>query len=201
MTKKNLQIIKLSVFVLAVVFLSIIIVKMPEIVASIKHSSSSEGKSVLKKSGNKFKAPYFSVSSINYKGKSLSLEHDKGKIILVNFWATWCPPCRAEIPRLEKFYKTHKKYGFTIIGLSVNNQGKNYVLHFVKTFKGGIMTYPVGMATYSIEKAYGNIYEIPQSFLINRKGYIVAHITGEMPRGYLTYEFNKLNNNKTNKNK
>ncbi len=104
---------------------------------------------------------------------------------------------------MEKFYKTHKKYGFTIIGLSVNNQGKNYVSHFIKTFKGGIITYPVGMATYYIEKEYGNIYEIPQSFLINRKGYIVGHITGEMPRGYLSYEFNKLNKkyklNKINK--
>ena len=112
---------------------------------------------------------------------------------MVNFWATWCPPCRDEIPRLEKFYKLHKKDGFAIIGLSVNNQGENYVLHFIKTFKGGIITYPVGMADYSIEKAYGNIYEIPQSFLIDRNGYVVKHITGEIPRGYLTYEFNKFN--------
>ncbi|MGC8554055.1 MAG: TlpA disulfide reductase family protein [Candidatus Acidulodesulfobacterium sp.] len=196
MTKKNLQIIKLSVFVLVIVFLSVIIVKMPAIVKSVKNLSSTKKKQALKKSGNEFKAPYFSVSAINYKGKVLSLKRDKGKIVLINFWATWCPPCRAEIPRLEKFYKSHKKDGFTIIGLSVNNQGKNYVLHFIKTFKGGIITYPVGMATYSIEKAYGNIYEIPQSFLINRKGYIVAHITGEMPSGYLAYEFNKLNKNK-----
>ncbi len=189
MNKKNMQVVKLFIFVLIIVFLSVIIVKMPAIVKSF---TSGKSKLSIKKSGNQILAPDFSVSSINYKDKTLSLKNYKGKIVLVNFWATWCPPCRAEIPRLEKFYKLHKKDGFRIIGLSVNNQGKRYVEHFIKTFKGGIITYPVGMATYSVEKAYGNIYEIPQSFFINRKGYVAAHITGEMPRGYLAYEFKKI---------
>lgn len=147
----------------------------------------------IKKSGNRAVAPQFSVSSLNYQGKTISLKNYKGKIILINFWATWCPPCRHEIPRLEKFYRLHKKDGFMIIGLSVNNQGRRYVRHFIKTFKGGMITYPIGMADYKIEKAYGNIYEIPQSFIVNRMGYVVAHFTGELPRGYLSYEFDKIN--------
>lgn len=137
-------------------------------------------------------APQFSVSSINYPGETISLKKYRGKIVLVNFWATWCPPCRDEIPRLEKFYKSHKKDGFVIIGLSVNNSGPSAVLDFIKTFKGGIVTYPIGMANRNISKSYGNIYEIPQSFIINKKGYVVAHFTGELPVGYLSYEFNKL---------
>ena len=186
MNRRNIQIVKALIFILVIVLISILIIKTPYLLKKSKDYA-------VKKSGNKVLAPLFSVSGINYNGKILSLKNYRGKIVLVNFWATWCPPCRDEIPRLEKFYKLHKKDGFAIIGLSVNNQGKNYVLHFIKTFKGGIITYPVGMADYSIEKAYGNIYEIPQSFLIDRNGYVVKHITGEIPRGYLTYEFNKLN--------
>ena len=186
MNRRNIQIVKALIFILVIVLISILIIKTPYLLKKSKDYA-------VKKSGNKVLAPLFSVSGINYNGKILSLKNYRGKIVLVNFWATWCPPCRDEIPRLEKFYKLHKKDGFAIIGLSVNNQGKKYVLHFIKTFKGGIITYPVGMADYSIEKAYGNIYEIPQSFLIDRNGYVVKHITGEMPRGYLTYQFNKLN--------
>ncbi|MDA8401699.1 MAG: TlpA disulfide reductase family protein [Deltaproteobacteria bacterium] len=186
MNRRNIQIVKALIFILVIVLISILIIKTPYLLKKSKDYA-------VKKSGNKVLAPLFSVSGINYNGKILSLKNYRGKIVLVNFWATWCPPCRDEIPRLEKFYKLHKKDGFAIIGLSVNNQGKNYVLHFIKTFKGGIITYPVGMADYSIEKAYGNIYEIPQSFLIDRNGYVVKHITGEIPRGYLTYQFNKLN--------
>ena len=185
MKRRNIQIFKALIFIAVIVFISILIIKTPELLKKKDYS--------VKKSGSKVLAPLFSVSSINYKGKILSLKNYRGKIVLVNFWATWCPPCRDEIPRLEKFYKLHKKDGFAIIGLSVNNQGENYVLNFIKTFKGGIITYPVGMADYSIEKAYGNIYEIPQSFLIDRNGYVVKYITGEIPRGYLTYEFNKFN--------
>ena len=186
MNRRNIQIVKALIFILVIVLISILIIKTPYLLKKSKDYA-------VKKSGGKILAPLFSVSGINYNGKILSLKNYRGKIVLVNFWATWCPPCRDEIPRLEKFYKLHKKDGFAIIGLSVNNQGKKYVLHFIKTFKGGIITYPVGMADYSIEKAYGNIYEIPQSFLIDRNGYVVKHITGEMPRGYLTYQFNKLN--------
>jgi len=191
MKRRNIQIFKALIFVAVIVFIAILIIKTPELLKTKDYA--------VKKSGSKILAPLFSVSSINYKDKILSLKNYRGKIVLVNFWATWCPPCRDEIPRLEKFYKSHKKDGFAIIGLSVNNQGKKYVLHFIKTFKGGIITYPVGMADYSIEKAYGNIYEIPQSFLIDRKGFVVKHITGELPRGYLTYEFNKLNKPNGNK--
>lgn len=183
MGKRYSQVFKALIFVAAVVIVSILIVKIPSLL----------WKNGVKKSGSEVIAPQFSVSSLNYPGKVLSLKNYRGKIVLVNFWATWCPPCRHEMPELEKFYKLHKKDGFVIIGLSVNNQGVKYVRHFVKTFKAGMITYPIGMANHKIENDYGNIYEIPQSFFINKKGYVVAHFTGELPPGYLSYEFNKIN--------
>ncbi len=181
MNRSSKQIIKIIVFVVAVVVVSFLIIKLPAMLRKTK----------ITRSGKETFAPLFSVKSINYPGRIISLKKLRGKIVLVNFWATWCPPCRHEIPRLEKFYKAHKKDGFTIIGLSVNDQGSGYVEKFIKTFKGGIITYPVGMANYGVEKAYGNVYEIPQSFLINRQGIVVVHFTGELPPGFLSYEFTK----------
>ncbi len=181
---KNRKLITMAViFAIAVISVSVLAFKFSSLTKKIK----------LTKSGGETMAPQFSVKSINYPGTTLSLKKFRGKIILVNFWATWCPPCRAEIPRLEKFYRSYEKDGFVVIGLSVNNSGPAAVLNFIKTFKGGIITYPVGMATRVISKAYGNIYEIPQSFLINRKGAVVAHFTGELPPGFLNIEFNKIN--------
>jgi thiol-disulfide isomerase/thioredoxin len=186
MGRSSKQLIKIAIFVIIIAVVSVLIVKLPGLLWKTK----------ITRSGGQTLAPEFSVKSINYPKMTLSLKKFRGKVVLVNFWATWCPPCRAEIPRLEKFYKSHKKDGFQIIGLSVNNQGPKYVLNFVKTFKGGIITYPVGMANYSIEKAYGNVYEIPQSFIINRQGAVVAHFTGELPKGFLSYEFSKLDKSK-----
>ncbi len=183
MNKKYKRIIKISFFAVSVIVIVILAIKLYD----------SEKTTRADKTGVAAIAPQFSVKSINYPGMTLSLKKFRGKIILINFWATWCPPCRAEMPRLERFYKLYKKDGFVIFGLSVNNSGPAAVLDFIKTFKGGIITYPVGMATRAISKAYGNIYEIPQSFIINRKGAIVAHFTGELPPGFLNSEFNKIN--------
>jgi thiol-disulfide isomerase/thioredoxin len=192
---KAKQSIKLVVFFAAILIASIYVIKLPNILWG-NGSNYSKKTIPLSKTKKLPLAPAFKVKSINYPGLTLTLNKYRGKIVLVNFWATWCPPCRAEIPMLEKFYKSHKKYGFQIIGLSVNNQGSKYVGHFIKTFKGGIITYPVGMADEYIEKEYGNVYEIPQSFIINKKGYVVKHFTGELPQGYLSYEFKKLTENK-----
>jgi thiol-disulfide isomerase/thioredoxin len=145
------------------------------------------------KSGDETLAPQFTVKSINYPNKTLSLKKYRGHIILVNFFATWCPPCRAEMPGIENFYKAHKNEGLRIVGLSVNNSGPTAVANFLKHFDGGRITYPIGMANYGIEKAYGKISEIPQSFIINKQGNIVAHFTGELPPGFLSFYFKKYN--------
>jgi thiol-disulfide isomerase/thioredoxin len=180
-SEQSKQWIKIVAVILIIVAGSLVIMKIPGWFHNVKIS----------KSGNETLAPQFTVKSINYPNKFLSLQKYKGKVILVNFFATWCPPCRAEMPMIEKFYKAHKNDDFRVIGLSINNSGHKAVLNFLKHFDKGHIKYPIAMANYAIEKTYGKISEIPQSFIINKQGYIAAHFTGELPPGFLNYYFKK----------
>jgi thiol-disulfide isomerase/thioredoxin len=119
-----------------------------------------------------------SVLNPNLSGyKTISLNQFKGKAVVVNFWATWCPPCRAEIPLLERFYQAYKSHNVVIIGVNVNVTEAG-----VKRFldKYGVK-YPVIHATPRIMRKFGPIAEIPQSFFFNRQGKLVFHWTGELP--------------------
>jgi thiol-disulfide isomerase/thioredoxin len=119
-----------------------------------------------------------SVLNPNLSGyKTISLNQFKGKVIVVNFWATWCPPCRAEIPLLERFYRAYKTHNVEIIGVNVNIT-ESGVRRFIDKY--GIK-YPVIHATPDIMAKFGNLSEIPQSFFFNGQGKIVFHWTGELP--------------------
>ena len=113
--------------------------------------------------------------------KTMNLDKIKQKIIIVNFWATWCPPCRAEIPMLNNFYKTHYKK-VAVVGVNVNVT-ENGVRNFLRQFDGGI-SYPVVHANMLDIENYGGLSEVPQSFFIlNHK--IVFHWTGELTKRFL----------------
>ncbi|MHB1702766.1 MAG: TlpA family protein disulfide reductase [bacterium] len=120
--------------------------------------------------------------------KNISLNQFKGKVVVVNFWATWCPPCRAEIPLLEKFYLAYKRYNAIIIGVNVNIT-KDGVKRFIDKYG---VKYPVIHATPNIMSVFGNLSEIPQSFFFNRQGKLVFHWTGELPGMVLQDVVNKL---------
>ncbi|MFN3638130.1 MAG: TlpA family protein disulfide reductase [Chloroherpetonaceae bacterium] len=120
-------------------------------------------------------APLFSVQTLE--GKTLSLSDLKGKGVIVNFWATWCPPCRAEIPEMIAL---QKEYGeqFTFIGVAINDQ-EDRVKAFV-TQKG--LNYPVAMDN-GLSALYGKLIQgglksIPTSFAIDKNGNIVDVIVG-----------------------
>jgi thiol-disulfide isomerase/thioredoxin len=126
-------------------------------------------------------APDFKVDDLD--GKPLSLSAARGKVVLLNFWATWCGPCRAEVPDLIEL---QKKYGdrLQIIGLDVDDDDVAEVKKFVE--KNGI-NYPVGMATNEIRIQYGGVATLPTSFVLDTDGRVVQKHEGL--RNPLLYEF------------
>ena len=111
------------------------------------------------------KAPNFTLEDLN--GKNVKLSDFKGKVVIINFWATWCPPCKAEIPDFIELYKTYQKKGLVILGIALDNKEK--VVKFVKD--NGI-NYPVLMGNQEVSNLYGGISGIPTSFVVDRKGII-----------------------------
>ncbi len=124
--------------------------------------------------GSSKPAPEFSLSDIN--GKKVSLSDFKGKVILLNFWATWCGPCTAEMPSLNRLYAAFKNDGFVVLAVSIDPSDKP-VRSFVSA-KG--ITFPVLMDPE--KEAYFDLYAVfalPTSFLIDRKGMIIAKVLGD----------------------
>jgi len=112
-------------------------------------------------------APDFTVTSLD--GKTISLDSLKGKVIILNFWATWCPPCRAEIPEFVQFYRDFKKKGVVIIGLGVNDSDAS----LQKFSKKNQINYPVANDKRNrVSSLYGRIRSIPTTFVIDVKGII-----------------------------
>jgi cytochrome c biogenesis protein CcmG/thiol:disulfide interchange protein DsbE len=126
-------------------------------------------------------APDFTLPSTD--GKSIKLSDLKGKVVIVDFWATWCPPCRKGIPDLISLKKKYGTKGFEIIGVSVDTDTKDEVVPFIKE-KG--MNYPVVYGNMNVYQQYGGIRAIPTSFVIDKQGKIVASYEGLIP--IATYE-------------
>jgi len=112
-------------------------------------------------------ASSFTVTSLDE--KTISLNSLKGKVVILNFWATWCPPCRAEIPEFVRFYRDYKKEGVEIIGLGVNDSDAA----LQKFGRENRINYPVANDKGNqVSSLYGGIRSIPTTFVIDRKGVI-----------------------------
>ena len=132
-------------------------------------------------------APAFTLKSLD--GKTLALSELKGKIVVVNFWATWCPPCRAEIPDFVEVYEQNRAKGLEIVGVSVDEMTPQQLRPFVDKNK---MSYPVALVTDKILRDYGPISAIPTTFIIDKKGIIRHAEEGMMDKQTLTTLFQKL---------
>jgi thiol-disulfide isomerase/thioredoxin len=117
-------------------------------------------------------APEFKLKTLN--GKELSLAGSHGKVVLLNFWATWCGPCRAEIPSLIQLQKRYADR-LQIIGLDVDDEDENDVRQVVSS--EGI-NYPVALASAEVRMAYGGITALPTVFVINADGRAVQKHVG-----------------------
>ncbi|OGQ33990.1 MAG: hypothetical protein A3F16_07135 [Deltaproteobacteria bacterium RIFCSPHIGHO2_12_FULL_43_9] len=104
-------------------------------------------------------------------GERLSLNGLKGKVVLVNFWATWCPPCIEEIPSLVKTYSELRENGLEILGFSIDSNGKKIVPNFVKEHN---INYPVILDVDQKFARDFSVFGVPENILIDRNGRIVA---------------------------
>jgi cytochrome c biogenesis protein CcmG/thiol:disulfide interchange protein DsbE len=117
-------------------------------------------------------APDFTLPKTD--GSEIKLSDYKGKIVLIDFWATWCPPCRRGIPDLIDIQKKYREK-LVIIGISLDTETKPDVIPFIKKY--GI-NYPVVYGNMEVVQAYGNIQAIPTSFIVDQNGQIVDKHVG-----------------------
>ena len=118
-------------------------------------------------------APDFQLTTLD--GRVVSRDSLRGKVVLVNFWATWCPPCRVEMPGFQDVYDARKADGFTILGVSTDASGSQHVARYLWEHE---ITYPVAMASGGIVRAFGGARALPTSFLLDRQGRIRHTVTG-----------------------
>jgi thiol-disulfide isomerase/thioredoxin len=127
-------------------------------------------------------APVWKLKDLN--GKLVSSEEFKGKVIVLDFWATWCPPCRAEIPGYVELQKKYAKDGLVIVGVSLDQGGPKVVKPFIDKFG---VSYQIVMGDEDIQQAFGGMDAIPTTFIIDRTGKILDRKVGSEP----TEEFEK----------
>jgi peroxiredoxin len=118
-------------------------------------------------------APDFSLGDAS--GGTVQLSDYKGKVVLLNFWATWCAPCKAEIPWFAEFERTYKHRGFAVIGVSMDDDGWKSVRPYMDAKKIG---YRVALGNEVLAKNYGGVESLPETLLIDRDGKIAARHIG-----------------------
>lgn len=116
-------------------------------------------------------APEFTLTDLT--GKKVRLSDYSEKVVLIDFWATWCPPCKESIPFLESLYQRYKERGFVVIGISLDEETE-IVERFKKRFK---ITYPILMGEEKTKKDY-RITGLPEMFILERNGNLRYHHLG-----------------------
>ena len=116
--------------------------------------------------------------------KDATLSQYKGKVVLVNFWATWCEPCYIEIPWLIEMQQKYEARGFTVLGISMDEDGKSAVAPFLAKERFNVsgqklpMNYPIVIGNDEVGDKFGGLLGYPTSFLISRDGKIVKKVQG-----------------------
>ena len=127
-------------------------------------------------------APEFTIKALD--GRDVSLAQYSGKVVLVNFWATWCGPCLIEIPWLIEFQQKYGPRGFTILGVAMDDEGKQVVEPWVQKERFDVngqqaaINYPILIGNDAVTEKFGGLIGLPTSVLISRDGKRIKTIVG-----------------------
>ncbi len=133
------------------------------------------------------KAPDFTLKDLD--GNPFSLKDTAGKVVILDFFATWCPPCQAEIPHFQAMYEAFKDDGLVIVGVSLDQAEPKAIKSFAAKYG---VTYPMIMGDQEVIASYGGIRSIPTTFILDRKGRIVSKAIGFRPKEFFEEEIKKL---------
>ena len=140
---------------------------------STSASSSASVKAAVKLEKERKPAPDFTLKDAN--GATLRLSDYKGKVVLLNFWATWCGPCQIEIPWFMDFQQTYKDRNFAVLGVSLDDDGWKSVKPYIEKKK---LNYRVVVGTEELSTLYGGLDSLPTTFILDRQGRIAAMHVG-----------------------
>ncbi len=127
--------------------------------------------------------PAVDFKLVDSNGKEAKLSDYKGKVVLLNFWATWCGPCQIEIPWFKEFEQTYKDRGFAVLGVSSDEEGWEAVKPYIKE---KAMNYRVVLDDLKMPSPYKEIEALPTTFLVDRDGKVAVEHTGLVAKN--TYE-------------
>ncbi len=118
-------------------------------------------------------APDFTLKDVS--GQKISLSQYRGKVVILNFWATWCPPCREEMPSMEALYQKYKERGLVILAVNVDDNGETAVKKFLHKTP---YSFPIVLDTDNVSQHVYGVFRFPESFIIDREGTVVEKIIG-----------------------
>ena len=139
------------------------------------------------RSTRKSAAPDFRLKS--FQGKWLRLSDFRGKVVILDFWATWCPPCVREVPHFVELSHEYADQGLVILGISLDRGGRRVLSGFINKYK---VNYPILISDGKVDKVYGGIQGIPTTFIIDRAGNIRQKYVGLRPKSVFEREIIKL---------
>lgn len=131
-------------------------------------------------------APDFTLTSLD--GKTLKLSDFRGKAVLLNFWATWCEPCKIEMPWFVDLQKKYEAQGFTVLGVAMDDSSPSDIADFAK--KMGV-NYPILIGKEAVGDQYGGVPGLPESFYIDRDGKVVDRVFGLVSKSEIETDIQK----------
>lgn len=132
-------------------------------------------------------APDFSLKDVH--GRTVKLSDYKGKVVLLNFWATWCGPCKIEIPWLIDFEQRYKDRGFAVLGISMDEEGWDVVKPYIERRK---VNYRVVIGNDEVADLYGGVASLPTTFVLDREGKIAGVHVGLVSKSVYQDEIEQL---------